>query len=87
MAIDNSEEIKRKIVETIRKHPEGLTIEALSKTLGMHRQTVTKYVLELKGAGVIIRRRVGSATLHYLKERFVQRVLEERIIERLKKKL
>lgn len=71
--MDISNEIKKKILETVKKHPEGLTIHDLSQLLGAHRQTITKYILFLEGAGVIYRRRVGSATLHYLKEQYDQR--------------
>lgn len=64
------EEIKRKAVEILRNHPEGLSIEDLSRLIKAHRQTITKYVFELKGADVIYRRRIGAVTLHYLKERY-----------------
>lgn len=83
----NGEKFKREIMETLRANPEGLTIQDLAKKTGAHRQTVTKYVLWLEGAGVIIRRRVGAATLHYLKSRFVEAVKEKDILDKLKKKL
>ncbi len=60
-------EARERILETIKTHPEGLTIRDIASDLGMHRQTVTKYVLFLEGAGTIHRRRLGSATLHYMK--------------------
>jgi len=60
--------IREKILEILKVHPEGLTIESVSSQIGLHRQTVTKYLFWLDGANVIYRRRVGSATLHYLKE-------------------
>jgi len=64
----NGERLKEQTLSILETHPEGLTIRSLSEIIGVHRQTITKYVLELKGAGVIHRRKVGSATLHYLKE-------------------
>ena len=64
------EEIKRKTLAFLRDHPEGSTIEDLSRSIKAHRQTITKYVLELKGADIILRRRIGAVTLHYLKERY-----------------
>jgi DNA-binding transcriptional ArsR family regulator len=67
---DNGERSKQIALSILKNHPEGLTIRSLSEITGMHRQTITKYVLELKGAGVIHRRRVGSATLHYLSKFF-----------------
>jgi len=65
-----ADEIKRKTLEILRGHPEGLTIADLSRILKAHRQTITKYVFELKGADIIFRRRIGAVTLHYLKERY-----------------
>jgi len=63
---NNGEQRKRIMVSLLKNHPEGLTVRSLSELAGAHRQTVTKYIFELIGAGVINRRRVGSATLHYL---------------------
>jgi DNA-binding transcriptional ArsR family regulator len=67
MPKDNGEHIKATIVLLLRKHPEGLTLEELSQIIKVHRQTVTKYVLELKGAEIIYRRWVGSASLNYIR--------------------
>jgi DeoR/GlpR family transcriptional regulator of sugar metabolism len=70
MTNTNSEIIKKKIIKTVESHPEGLTIQDLSKILRTHRQTITKYILFLEGAGTIHRRRIGSATLHYTKKQY-----------------
>lgn len=69
---DKGEQIKKRLVKILETHPEGLTIQELSSIIGVHRQTVTKYVLVLEAKGVIYRRRVGSATLHYLREMFIK---------------
>lgn len=66
----SGDRVKKKIVETVENHPEGLTIQDLAKILRVHRQTITKYILFLEGAGIIYRRRIGSATLHYLKKQY-----------------
>ena len=87
MMNNNGDQIKRKIIQILEKHPEGLTVKTLSEILNLHRQTVTKYIFELKGAGVIYRRRVGSATLHYLVEipgEFVENDKRERMVEIVK---
>lgn len=63
----NEKNIKGEIIRILQTHPEGLTIQALSDRIGVSRHTVIKYIFELKGSGIIYRRRVGSATLHYLK--------------------
>ena len=68
MPKDSSEKIKKMIIALLEKHPEGLTLKDLSQQIRVHRQTVTKYVLELKGAEKIHRRWVGSASLHYVKK-------------------
>jgi DNA-binding transcriptional ArsR family regulator len=64
----NGERLKEQTLSILETHPEGLTIRSLAEIIGVHRQTITKYVLELKGAGIIYRRKVGSATLNYLKD-------------------
>ena len=65
---DKAEAFRNSIAATLKEHPEGLTIEDLSKILKSHRQTVTKYILWLEGANVIYRRRIGAVTLHYMKK-------------------
>ena len=68
MTNSNGKQILRETVFLLKKHPEGLTIKELSDMMGLHRQTITKYIMWLAGAGLIIRRKIGSATLLYLKK-------------------
>jgi len=63
-------DIKAKIVESLAKHPEGLTFTQISIELGMHRHTVTKYIYELKGEGLIFVRDLRTLKLCYLKKYF-----------------
>jgi len=65
--IISDKNVKEEIIRILETHPEGLTLQNLSNQIGVSRQTIIKYVFELKGSGVIYRRRVGSATLHYLR--------------------
>ena len=67
MIIISDKNVKEEIIRILETHPEGLTVQTLSNQIGVSRQTIIKYVFELKGSGVIYRRRVGSATLHYLR--------------------
>ena len=67
MIIINGKNIKQEIIRILETHPEGLTVQALSDKIGVSRQTIIKYIFELKGSGIVYRRRVGSATLHYLR--------------------
>ena len=66
----NSKNLKKAVIEALRKHPEGLTIRDISETVGHHRHTVTKYVYELIGAQVIYERDIGAAKLCYLRENY-----------------
>jgi len=67
VVIINGKNIKEEIIRILETHPEGLTVQTLSDRIGVSRHTIIKYIFELKGSGIIYRRRVGSATLHYLK--------------------
>lgn len=80
-------EPKKTIVDILKKHPEGLTLQGISVLSSMSRLTATKYIHELMGEGVIYQRKVGIAKLCYLKERFARLVKEEEIIDKLEKEL
>jgi len=79
--------MREKIIKVLSKHPEGLPILTIAKLVGSHRHTITKYVYELIGSGIIYQRRVGSAKLCYLKEDFIEKVRKRDVIEKLRKKL
>jgi predicted transcriptional regulator len=55
-----------KIIEVLKKNPQGLTIFDIVKSLGINRGTVTKYIYELSGAGIISHRKIGTAKLCFL---------------------
>ncbi|MEM5835964.1 MAG: Hint domain-containing protein, partial [Candidatus Aenigmatarchaeota archaeon] len=63
-----AEDPREKIIETLRKHPEGLTIGSIAKLSGLHRHTSAKYVKELIRKKVVFERRIGSAKLCYLRK-------------------
>jgi len=77
-------DVMAKVAETLRKHPEGLTILRLAELVGMHRHTVTKYVYQLIGAGDIYQREVGRAKLCYLKERLEEEVKAGELMRKMK---
>ncbi len=70
------------IINILRKNPDGLTLTSIAQLTGLHRHTATKYVYELKGAGVINERDVGSAKLCYLREG-LSKSEEKKIVGRL----
>jgi DNA-binding MarR family transcriptional regulator len=61
-----TEKLKDKIIEILKKNPEGLTILDISRTLGVNRGTVTKYIYQLSGANLITHRKIGTAKLCFL---------------------
>ena len=70
------------IINILRKNPDGLTLTSIAELAGLHRHTATKYIYELKGAGIINERDVGSAKLCYLKEG-LSRTEERKVVTRL----
>ena len=78
---------KKKILNLLKKHPEGLTIQKISDSLESSRITATKYIHELIGEGKIYQRKVGIAKLCYSKEIFVNMVNQKEVLERLRGKM
>jgi len=78
---------KGKILEILNKQSEGLTIQQLSKIARMSRITTTKYIHELIGEGKIRERKIGIYRILFSKERFLKSVEENKILDKLKKKL
>jgi len=63
-------DVKERIIEILSKHPEGLTFTQIAVEVGMHRHTITKYIYELKGEGIILVRDLRTLKLCYLKKHF-----------------
>jgi predicted transcriptional regulator len=66
------EEMNRRIILVLKKHPEGLTTVEIAGLLKMNRYTITKYIYSLVGAGIITQRVVGPAKICYLSERGIR---------------
>jgi len=60
-------DVRKRIIENLKDHPEGLTTVDISKYIGMSRHSITKYVYQLLGEGSIYQRKIGTAKLCYLK--------------------
>jgi DNA-binding IclR family transcriptional regulator len=60
----------KEIFDCLKKAaPKDLSIEEISATTGIHRNTVSKYVFALEGQGkVILSRQLGNAKLYTVKE-------------------
>jgi DNA-binding Lrp family transcriptional regulator len=66
-------DIEKKIIKTLLKHAEGITIVDISKGIGVHRNTVSKYIFGLVKEGVVTQRRIGVVSICYLNENFVRK--------------
>ncbi len=71
--------VKDKIIDLLMEYPEGLTTVDIAKALNVHRHTVTRYVYELVGAGIISQRKIGPAKLNYVKKE-AQGITEGRLV-------
>ena len=60
-------DVKDLITKVLKKNPDGLTINELTKDVGKSRLTVTKFLHELIGEGRIHIRKIGNAKLIFLK--------------------
>jgi DNA-binding IclR family transcriptional regulator len=58
---------RERIIENLKKHPEGLTIIDIAGFTGINRITVSKYIFGLVAEGLVYQRMVGTAKLCYLK--------------------
>jgi hypothetical protein len=70
--MNDEHHFKEHIEKVLSKHPEGLSIHEISRFVGAHRHTITKYIHELIGSGVIHQRDLGIVKLHYLTKHFNQ---------------
>lgn len=75
------EEVREKILKLLAENPDGLTIQKLSELTGASRITVAKYIAELVGSGIVVKRQVGAATLCYLKDEYMKKVKEGKLLE------
>jgi DNA-binding transcriptional ArsR family regulator len=56
---------RRVLLDRLRQH-NGQTLRALAEGQGISRQAVTKHLLVLEEAGLVVTRRRGREKLHYL---------------------
>ena len=66
----NPEREKRdKILNVLKNHPEGLTVNDISKLVKINRSTASKYIFGLIIEGLIYQRKIGPAKLCYFKDK------------------
>ena len=59
--------MKKKILELLRFNTEGLTITEISKKLGIHHTTASKYLAVIEAEGKLECRNIGMAKLFKIK--------------------
>lgn len=60
-------DLKRSILDALLVNPDGMTLQTISSSTGIHRHTVRKYVHELHSENRIHVREIGRAKLCYAK--------------------
>jgi len=75
------------ILKILNEHPEGLTIQGVSKKGKMSRITATIYLHELLGEKRIIERKIGAYRMFFSKERYLDPVKRKEIIEKIKRSI
>jgi DNA-binding transcriptional ArsR family regulator len=67
---------QERIIRLLEKHKYGLTIEEVSRFLGINRMTASRHLAVLEAGGKVLIREVGKAKLHYPKNRETERWLK-----------
>jgi len=79
-----TDDIKNRILGLLRHNPEGLTMLKIASLIGVHRNTIPKYLYELKGAEKVRIRVIGPAKLFYLNKKANKTVEKVENIDRLR---
>ena len=57
------DEIKNKVIETLKNHEEGMSSIELADAVHVNRMTITKYLNILSAIGLIKRKKIGSINI------------------------
>jgi DNA-binding IclR family transcriptional regulator len=67
MAMEKGETYKKKIMNVIKKsYPDDLTTVEIARQVGIHRNTIVRYLSELVGEGRLKTRTIGKYVLYRL---------------------
>ena len=67
-----SKEESKRIMKYLKENDYGITKTHLTMNLGMHHNTVTKYLKSLEDFNMVIKKKVAKRTLYFLNEDFIQ---------------
>jgi len=76
--------LKKRILSILRENPEGLTMLNIAKLVGVHRNTIARYLYEMKGEESVVIRQIGPAKLFYLNDSSL-RGTEKRILKNIRR--
>ena len=71
---------KNVILNALKHHPEGLTIQDIARFTKLNRITISKYIAVLIAEKTVIERKIGSAKLCYLKKSYNGKISKGRSI-------
>lgn len=68
----NGSNFSEEILALLRKHVYGLSIEDVSRLVGVSRITASKYLAVMEATQKIVVRGVGNTKLHYLTKNYTE---------------
>lgn len=60
-------DLRKNIIEILRKHSEGLNINQISRISGIHRHTIRKYIADLAREKIVFEKKEGTSRIFFLK--------------------
>jgi predicted transcriptional regulator len=78
-------DIEKRVIRALSKHPEGMTIRDISREIGVHRNTISKYIFGLTKEDIVAQRRIGVVSLCYLKKYFVRSIGSKKTLRKMEK--
>jgi DNA-binding IclR family transcriptional regulator len=61
--------VRERMIELLKGHPEGLTIQEIASALNVNRITASKYVYGLVSEDIVSQKKVGPAKLCFMVNR------------------
>ena len=75
---------KQTIIDILKNHPEGLTIQGVSKRGKMSRITATIYLHELLGEKMVTERKIGAYRMFFLKDKYLEPVVKSEVMKKIR---
>jgi len=66
--VNNEKDIRKLIIDVLKKHSDGLTILSVAKLTGINRLTASKYLAILEAEKILERRKIGVSKIFKLRK-------------------